>query len=964
MTSIAGSPERSLVTVLAVDTVGSTAHVADCDPDDAQQFLDRIFELILHAVNDAGGHLVSYAGDGGVAVFGWPDSLEDHAEKACIAAWRIVNSSVETEPITGPDGRTARYRIGVHSGLVGLRRIDYGSGNRLDTVGGTVHLASALQKSAPHNGIVVSSHTLELCRNRPPVRRFRRIPLLARVGAEAFLLTGYPEIDSTPRADRFGAPLAGRRSELARLEKALPTPGGDFASVALVGEPGIGKSRLLAEALVIGECANINILGFNGASNKQTTPFAVMQSLLFEAMRRVGIGMDDLSARLMDESGLLREDCEALARVMGSGADTAGSNAYRPTQRQISRALIAALIFLNRDEPTLLVLEDFHLADPESRDCLAQLVHDHAPPGVSLFVSLRPEALEAAKSLAKVILQLDPLPTADMFALGRSLQGDIAAPEHALWQAVHRADGIPFVLEQIILSADAQKPDKLDTLPLTVQSMIHARLNKLSATAKSVVQTISILGEQTDRAILNELLDIGPAPLGDVLDELARLGFIHAPDHSSIRFRHAIIAESCATTVPHARRRELHRRAIQAIGAGHPDLQNRFEMLAYHAEGADDPAGALDYLWRAGLHARRTSAMGSLQLIFARALRCIERLGPAANGRYVDFVLMASVPLLQIGEFDFIKPHVKKALEFAREQQRDDKICGALCQLATIRWFEGRYSEGLRFSEDALASARRLNSMPHLFAAQLVLSILLWVTADIERAIALLRELGVMLSGDLEYARLGATAIPSAMAHSFLCWALMDVGAYGEGISHAEEAIRIAGRGDDPFAECLARSALGNALLVQGKNEEAAACLRLALDLCDRNGYETSRPTVIGNYAIALARSGGARQAAATSREWLAHESGHRTGQFEYFYALKGAAEALFRDGTVEESLAIIASAVDLAKRIESPCLQLRGIETRILILAASGKAPAQLAADRRSLGQLCEHYRLRSQIG
>jgi class 3 adenylate cyclase len=154
--NLAASPERGIVSVLAVDTVDSTGHIAGMDPDDAQELLDRIFRHLSTAIERASGLIVSYAGDGGVAVFGWPDSQEDHADRACDAAWQIQGASAEVLPLSNLDGRPVEFRVGIHSGLVGLRRMTIGNETRLDTVGGTVHLAAALQKNAPAGGIVVS----------------------------------------------------------------------------------------------------------------------------------------------------------------------------------------------------------------------------------------------------------------------------------------------------------------------------------------------------------------------------------------------------------------------------------------------------------------------------------------------------------------------------------------------------------------------------------------------------------------------------------------------------------------------------------------------------------------------------------------------------------------------------------------------------------------------------------------
>ena len=164
----AGFSERSIVTVLMVDTVDSTGHIAGVDPDDAQELLDRIFAHLNGAVTGTGGLFVSYAGDGGLAVFGWPRSLEDHADRACEAAWQIQQASASRESLrNAEDGRQVQFRVGIHSGLVSLRRLNLEARTGIDTVGGAVHLAAALQKIAPPDCILLSSKTLELCRSEP-----------------------------------------------------------------------------------------------------------------------------------------------------------------------------------------------------------------------------------------------------------------------------------------------------------------------------------------------------------------------------------------------------------------------------------------------------------------------------------------------------------------------------------------------------------------------------------------------------------------------------------------------------------------------------------------------------------------------------------------------------------------------------------------------------------------------------
>src|SRR5215472_14024573 len=149
----ATTAERNIITVLAVDMVGSTRHIAACDPDDAQAFLDHWLAHIRNAVERAGGVIVHYAGDGGIAIFGWPSAFEDHAERACIAAWDIQSHG----EAVGPAGNPVTFRVGLHSGLVGLRKGGRNAIARFDVAGATVHVAAKLQREALPGEVLVSA---------------------------------------------------------------------------------------------------------------------------------------------------------------------------------------------------------------------------------------------------------------------------------------------------------------------------------------------------------------------------------------------------------------------------------------------------------------------------------------------------------------------------------------------------------------------------------------------------------------------------------------------------------------------------------------------------------------------------------------------------------------------------------------------------------------------------------------
>src|SRR5579871_1378976 len=197
--------ERGIITVLAVDMVGSTRRIAALDPDDAQAFLDVWFEHVRAAVEQAGGLIVSYAGDGGIAAFGWPSAVEDHADRACLAAWLIQHPK---RPKSGPDGKPVRLRVGVHSGLVGLRRISRDGKSGVDLVGAAVNLAAKLEQSAQPGEVLVSGHTARLARHPLKLVRVEGDPTLGELESDVFRLEAKPQtLAASDLARRYPLPI-------------------------------------------------------------------------------------------------------------------------------------------------------------------------------------------------------------------------------------------------------------------------------------------------------------------------------------------------------------------------------------------------------------------------------------------------------------------------------------------------------------------------------------------------------------------------------------------------------------------------------------------------------------------------------------------------------------------------------------------------------------------------------------
>jgi class 3 adenylate cyclase/tetratricopeptide (TPR) repeat protein len=950
MSDLAKLPEHSFVTVLAVDIHDSTGHIAATGPDDAQAFLDTCFEYVRCAIEREGGMIIAYYGDGGIALFGWPESVEDHADRACNAAWSIVSGGIESG---GTKGRPVRFRVGVHSGLVGLRRVELPSGSRLDTVGATVHFAAALQKSAPAGGVHVSSHSTALCRARLSLEVQPDLPLLDMIRASVFRLCARPR---PPIAhdfiNRFRQPMIGREVERRRLLDVFSAA--TRRSAAIIGEPGIGKSRLAADAIGAARSAGARVIACFGDSQLRTTPFAAIRALILDAWAPETPTADAFHTAVAG-SALDEETIDALAGLLLTGHKSTSPSGSR-TQLQTARAFSDGLEHFAAGNAIALLIEDLHLIDPESRQSLGLFARDASEPAPFMILTGRPESLDAAQQIAAVVIELDGMPIEDMTLLAQQIGGR-GHSQAFLRRAVTRADGVPFVLEQVMRSIT--EDNKAALLPGGVESIIHSRLNRLSHGAKQLAQGLSILGEDVPIVFARTVLAAPQETLEREMAELERLAFLYPSDGRSLRFRHAILAEACATTVPRARRIDLHRGALNAIrNAGGP-LEDQHERLAFHAQEAGEREAALEYLWLAALAARKRSASQSISLIYERALRIVEEIGEPAEARFVDFTLMAFDSMQQLGKFPEMDRHLERAVALARQQGRRDRECLALCQRGTISWFEARHADGLRLMEHAVAMAKEISALPLIFSAQFTQASLLHGMGEMDRAIALMRDLCGILSGELETKRLGAAGIPGSLVRGFLGWFMNETGQYEEALGHTRRALAIALDEKEPYSEVLARIGLGRTLLSLGRNREAAECLTAAHQLIERNGYDAAMPHVTGLLAAALSRAGDPHEAIRLVEACLKDGHDRRTGRLEIYYLRAGFAEALFRAGEAEACFAELEAAIAVGRACDNPCLLVQGLGLRARLRQEREPRHPAIREDLEEQRALCERCRL-----
>jgi class 3 adenylate cyclase/tetratricopeptide (TPR) repeat protein len=949
----AASAERNIITVLAVDMVGSTRHIAACDPDEAHAFLDHWLDHIRNSVERAGGQIVHYAGDGGIAIFGWPSAYEDHADRAFIAAWDIQSHSEST----GPGGHPVNFRVGVHSGLVGLRKGGRSGIYRFDVAGATVHVAAKLQQIASPGEVLLSAEAAKLCRSPLDLTACKTSSGIADRLIQVYRLNARPrDVDHRDVARRYQNPIVDRVDELAALRERLPRLDGKSCSVALLGEPGIGKSRLATAAMTDALTSDVRCCVFYGAVQRRVTAFAAARALVGELLGASSLSSDDHFREALADLGVEASDRKALETLFIAGKSGPRQRLSDSTQTQIARALVNAFLALALSRPTLLLIEDLQWIDPESRHFLKLLARATTPQPLCILLTGRPESSNQAAEIADSVIHLQPLSRTNMEALGRQLWPKDRSPT-VLARAVDRADGVPFILEEFLRSADATNAMSGQSLPQSVESVIHARLQRLSPKIKTFAQTLSLLGEEIEIQLATAVLGVDVGELLSALFELDRFAFIHPLAGNSVRFRHQIIAEACANTIPRDQRQKTHRAAVQAIIRRYPNLNGRYEQLAFHAEEAGDADAALGYLWEAAVEARRNAAASSLSLIYDRALKLIERLGEAAEEKYVDFGRMSFASMLLVGEFNKVKLHLPRTMELAQRQGRAAQACSVQSQLGMIYWFEGRYEEALQLTSEGLRTARALGSPALILSNQIVVANVLFGMGQADRAIAAMDELNEMLTGELETARLGTPAGPKCMVMAFRSWFMNATGQYAEALEFASRALKIAIREQDLYGEVLARITMGRNLLMLHRNDQAVECLSIGKEIVERNGFDTINANLTGALATALARTDKAHQAVGLVEACMESGMHLRTGQVEVCYLHLGYAEALVRDGESQLGLSALERALSIAKTIRNPWLTVECLGLRARLLAETKPDAPRIVEDLAEIGAICDQY-------
>lgn len=736
--------EHKHVTVLFADVADYTALGERCDAEDLHSLMDRAFRIILDEVHRYEGTVNQFTGDGVMALFGAPVALEGAPRHAVRAALAIQRGLIELdEAVHNRWDRDFRMRIGIHTGPVVVGKI--GDNLRMDytAVGDTTNLASRLQDAAAPGSVYISKATEQLVHGLVETRDAGIFELKGKsVPAHAYEVLGERAMRSRieATAEEGLTALVGRRSELHTLETSFASASASQGRVVfIVGEAGLGKSRLIYEfresieqrdhAWVEGRCASY-------ARNTAFHPVA-------DCMRR-RLGIDDNDD---DQSAI--EKVEASREELGADLDwtlpfirhllslPAGDQAVldmdAATRRsETARAIVARFHRIAENRPLVFVIEDLHWIDRESEQFLGYL-SESVPSSRMLFLLTHRPGYEHpfGDRSYHVRLALQPLGSADVDVMTRSLLNADDIPEELQGIIARKAEGNPFFVEEVTKSlVEEGALERTDTgmrlarrldqisIPDSIQDVLMARLDRLDTDAKLAIQTASIIGREFALGLLDRIIELGES-VPEVVDGLRALELIYEKrNHPELAymFKHALTHDVAYHSVLLQRRRELHTLVARAIEELYPDrLPEHYEALAHHFMRGKDWSQALHYLELAAEKAAEAYANESAADLLRQAVGVCESLGdevPAADRARIESRLGQILGFLS--EFREAAEHYAAASEWLEDP--DDK-CITLCLSAYHYHWAHDYDHDEKRRLQALNLAREYGSeVGHAFA--------------------------------------------------------------------------------------------------------------------------------------------------------------------------------------------------------------------------------------------------------
>ncbi|AYG65655.1 MULTISPECIES: adenylate/guanylate cyclase domain-containing protein [unclassified Rhizobium] len=888
--------DRRPVTVLFADLCGFTTLSEQIDPEVMRMLQNELFEEMTQAVEAYGGFVDKFVGDALLALFGAPVAHEDDPVRALNAALDMIDRATQVGERWQPRaGVPLRLHIGINSGPVVTGGFGAVSTKSYSVTGDTVNTAQRLQSMAGENDILVGPLTYRLTRHAFAFDSLGAQTLRGKSGnVLVHRLTGALEAPHTARGlESFGlqAPMIGRDTELSRLQTCLELAcGGAAQLVRLIGEAGIGKSRLVNEFIGIAG----NAARFPGLAIRKATcsPLGEQSYGTLAAVVRSAYGIgerDDLDRmrqllamgfRALD---LTQEDIDGLLplflHVLGLGDPDGALRHIEPEQlrRQIFYAVRTVFERRLAQGPLLLVIEDLHWADAASLEVLRFMMDRLERSRLMLLAIYRPtsqiDPLDSNR-VSVTVQRLGPLVAAD----GRKLLAAFFGESHgklpvAVCQRIlDRAGGNPLFIEEILrglidmgrLHNDGRRwevaaEDTDVDIPVNLQALLLARVDRLPQEIRRLAQEAAVIGPKFDTALLRTIAT-DPAAIDAALDYLCDANIVEelrGPDAGvspAYRFSQSLLHDVIYHNLLLQRRTELHLRIGRVLERQYgsaPDRPEHLAQLGHHFSLTTEKAKGATYLMAAGDLARKTYANDDAMRLYRQALATFANEPEVAPEQLALLERLADL-YGPAGRRDAALNHYQQALAIHRTG--DDRIAAAriLRKIGRLHLEAGRRDQAEAHCAEAEAMIATIDAPvehAHLLQERGHLAFRMgdqaaaaeWATQALQRLETL------PIDGTTEAGREAARAMAEALNTKGA--ALARLGRRRDAVQEVERSLTVAEKADLQSAACRAYSNLGVLYTIVDPAHAIRICRR-GLEVATRIGDLGFQARLLANLAV------------------------------------------------------------------------------------------------------------------
>jgi class 3 adenylate cyclase/predicted ATPase len=948
--------ERKTITALFADLKGSTALIEGLDPEEARAIIDPALQLMMDAVHRYEGYVAQVLGDGIFALFGAPLAHEDHPQRALFAALRMQDEMRRYAHVLREQGRAPLLmRVGVNTGEVVVRSIRK---DDLHTdyvpVGHSTNLAARMEQLAAPGSILVSAYTHRLTDG---YFEFKALGQTQIKGVEEPLHV-YEVLGAGPLRTRLQVAssrgltrFVGRHREMEQLQTALAhAKAGHGQIVGVMGEPGLGKSRLFYEFKLTSLSECLVLEAYSASYGKASAYLPVIE--LLKSYFRIEPADDERARRqkvigkVLELERSLEDTLPYLFALLGSEEQPSPLQQMDPQirRRRTFDALKRLFLRESLNQPVLLIFEDLHWIDTETQGVLDTLSESVASTRMLLLTNYRPEFRhEWGGKTYYTQLRLAPFGKNEAAEFLHVLLGIPAGVvrepplQHVQQLILQKTEGTPFFLEEVVQElfeqgvlvheggetrCGASLPIDLH-LPPTVQGVLAARIDRLATEEKALLQQLAIMGRVFPLGLIKRVVTRPEEELYGLLAALQHKEFLYeqpAFPEVEYSFKHALTQEVAYGTVLQERRKALHERTAQAIeNLYHPKLEDHYSELAHHYSRSGNTQKAVKYLHLAGQQAVQRSAYGEAISHLTAALELLTTLPetPARVQQELALHLTLGVP------FQILKGEA--APEVGHTYNRVLELCGqvgdtaqffpALFGLWRFYFLRPDYQKARELAERMMRLAEHSHDAALLLEAHRALGTNVFWLGDLRQGQRHLEQ-GIALY-DIHKHRAHAFLYgidPGVYCLCFAGWNLWCLGYPEQALKNRQEALRLAHELAHPFTLAFALSI--TAMLHQFRQEAATVReqAEATLTLAAEHGfaYRAAWATLLQGWA--LAAQGHREEGIVRMQEGLA--AGRATGSeavHPYFLALQ--AEICGKMGRREEGLAALAEAVALGQR-------------------------------------------------